>query len=145
MKKLMILLAGCFIAGTATARADYDQAITVDELPAKSQQFIREHFNGEKVTLAKKELDFMEVRYEVMFASGKKVEFLRNGDWKEVVSPSGVPAAIVPAKIAAKVADLYPGTTIIEIDRDSRDYEVKLSNKMELTFDKKFNLVDIDD
>ena len=34
---------------------------------------------------------------------------------------------------------------IIKIDRDRRDYEVSLSNRLELTFDMKFNLVEIDD
>ena len=29
--------------------------------------------------------------------------------------------------------------------RDKRDYEVKLTNGLELTFDLKFNLIDIDD
>jgi hypothetical protein len=33
----------------------------------------------------------------------------------------------------------------MKIDRDRRDYEISLSNRLELTFDKKFNLVDIDD
>jgi predicted phosphodiesterase len=43
------------------------------------------------------------------------------------------------------VAKNYPDAKIIKIDRDRRDYEVSLSNRLELTFDMKFNLVEIDD
>ena len=39
----------------------------------------------------------------------------------------------------------YPDTSVVQIDRDKRDYEVKLTNGLELTFDLKFNLIDIDD
>ena len=35
--------------------------------------------------------------------------------------------------------------SIVQISRDKHDYEVKLSNGLELTFDLKFNLIDIDD
>jgi len=33
----------------------------------------------------------------------------------------------------------------IKIDRDRRGYDVKLNNGMEIEFDKKINVVDIDD
>ena len=33
---------------------------------------------------------------------------------------------------------------ILKIERDKKDYEVKLSNRTELKFDLKFNLIDID-
>ena len=33
---------------------------------------------------------------------------------------------------------------IKEIEKDRRGYEIKLSNNLELSFDKKFNLVDIE-
>ena len=37
------------------------------------------------------------------------------------------------------------GATIIKLDRDRRGYDVKLNNGMELEFNKKFEIVDIDD
>lgn len=51
----------------------------------------------------------------------------------------------VPAQIAQYVSGHYPDASIVQIDRDKHDYEVKLSNGLELTFDLKFNLIDIDD
>ena len=114
--------------------------------PQKAQQFIQKHFAGEKVALAKVERDFLEVRYEVIFTDGAKAEFYKDGEWKEVdCRYSSVPAAVVPAQIAQYVSGHYPDASIVQIDRDKHDYEVKLSNGLELTFDLKFNLIDIDD
>ena len=130
MKKLLILAAAVFALGTSTVSADNDRPISVSELPEKAQQFIRQHFPNEKVSFAKMERELFDTTYEVIFTSSSKVEFLKNGDWKEVdCKYSTVPAAIIPQ----------------QIDRDKRDYEVKLTNGLELTFDLKFNLIDIDD
>ena len=51
----------------------------------------------------------------------------------------------MPAPINAKVQELYPGAVVVGIDRDKRDTEVKLNNRMELTFDRNYLLMDIDD
>ena len=126
--------------------ADNDRPISVSELPEKAQQFIRQHFPNEKVSFAKMERELFDTTYEVIFTSSSKVEFLKNGDWKEVdCKYSTVPAAIIPQQIAQYVSQYYPDTSVVQIDRDKRDYEVKLTNGLELTFDLKFNLIDIDD
>lgn len=146
MKKLIVLAAAAVAFSNFTASADNDRMITTDKLPANSAQFIKEHFADRKVAYAKEERDFLEIQYEVMFSDGSKVEFSKDGEWKEVDCRYGsVPAAIVPERIAAHVAGSYPGVAILAIDRDRRDYEVKLANGLELTFDLRFNLIDIDD
>ena len=140
----MILLAGLFLCSAPVAYADNDKPITVDQLPEKAQQFIRQHFPNEKVSLAKSERDFLEVTYEVIFTSGMKVEFTKDGQWKDVDCRSALGLGYELTK--QLIAD---GWFVAGIDtafyRDSRDYEVKLSNGLELTFDLKFNLIDIDD
>ena len=146
MKKFLFLAAALLALGISTACADSDRPIDVAQLPQKAQQFIQKHFAGEKVALAKVERDFLEVRYEVIFTDGAKAEFYKDGEWKEVdCRYSSVPAAVVPARIAQYVSGHYPDASIVQIDRDKHDYEVKLSNGLELTFDLKFNLIDIDD
>ena len=146
MKKLLILAAAVFALGTSTVSADNDRPISVSELPEKAQQFIRQHFPYDKVSFAKMERELFDTTYEVIFTSSSKVEFLKNGDWKEVdCTYSTVPAAIIPQQIAQYVSQYYPDTSVVQIDRDKRDYEVKLTNGLELTFDLKFNLIDIDD
>ena len=146
MKKLMILSAILVTFGINTACADNDKPITVTQLPQTAQQFIKTHFPKEKVAFAKLERDFLETTYEVLFTNSTKLEFNKNGEWKEVdCKYSTVPAQIVPAQIAQYVAQNYPDAQVVQIDRDRRDYEVKLTNGWELTFDLNFNLIDIDD
>lgn len=145
MKKMMMILSGLFVLATTAVRADDDKPIAFEQLPKISQQFIKKHFPKEKVSFSKMERDFFDTKYQVVLVSGKKVEFLKNGKWKEVdCRYESVPEAIIPQQIASKVKELYPDVKVTEIDRDSRDYEVKLSNGMELTFDLKFNLIEVD-
>ena len=143
---MMMLLAGLFVLSTTAVRADDDKAITVDQLPQKAQQFIKKYFPEEKIAYAKMDRDFFDTKYDVVFTNASKIEFLKNGEWKEIdCRHTVVPAGIVPAQITKKIAELYPKAKVTEIDRDTRDYEVKLDNQIELTFDLKFNLIDIDD
>ncbi|MCP9611891.1 PepSY-like domain-containing protein [Coprobacter tertius] len=146
MKKIMFISVVLLMFGITFAHADNDKPITVDQLPQKSQQFIKQHFPKEKVAFAKLERDFLETKYEVVFTNSSKVEFLKNGDWKEVdCKYSTVPVAIIPSQIMKYIKQNYPDVSVVQIDRDKRDYEVKLTNGLELTFDLKFNLIDIDD
>ena len=133
MKKLMILSAILFSLGIFSAKADNDRMITVNQLPQKSQEFVKQHFPNEKVAYAKFEREFLDSKYEIVFTNSAKIEY------------STVPAAIIPQQIATYVKQNYPDASIVKIDRDKRDYEVKLTNRLELTFDLNFNLIEIDD
>ena len=145
MKKIMSVLAVLFLA-LNVACANEDRPIQVEQLPAAAQKFIKTHFPDSKISYAKIDDELVYKEYEVMFADGVKIEFNGDGEWKDVDCKFGaVPAAIIPKKIASYVAKNYPDAKIIKIDRDRRDYEVSLSNRLELTFDMKFNLVEIDD
>jgi hypothetical protein len=146
MKKLIILTLAIFSLGIITATADNGRIIAKENLPQKSQQFIKQYFGDIKVTYAKEERDFIEKSYEVMLADGTKLEFTRSGEWKEVdCRRSSVPTPVIPATIMKYVKDNYPDVKVLLIERDRNDYELKLSNRLELTFDSKFNIIDIDD
>ena len=84
MKKLMILSAILFSLGIFSAKADNDLMITVHHLPQKSQEFVKLHFPNEKVAYAKFEREFLDSKYEIVFTNSAKIEFFKNGDWKEV-------------------------------------------------------------
>lgn len=146
MKKIILMFTGLFLLGVSTVRADHDRAVSVAQLPRAAQQFIQEYFAKEKIAYAKKERDFFEVTYEVIFTGSQKIEFYKNGDWKEVdCRYATLPAGIVPAPIMAKVRELYGDVAVLKIERDRREYEVKLANGLDLTFDRRYNLLDIDD
>ena len=56
-----------------------------------------------------------------------------------------MPAAIVPKQIKDYLAQNYPQAVVLGIDYERKQYEVRLNNHLELTFDKNFRLIDIDD
>ena len=142
----MILAAAMLLLSVTSARADHDRPIQFNQLPAAAQEFINTFFANEKVSFAKEERDFMEVRYEVMFTNSIKIEFYKDGKWKEIdCKYSVLPEGIVPEQIATYVNSNFPGVKIHAIDRDRRDIEVELTNGLELTFDLYYNLIDMDD
>lgn len=145
MKKILFALVAIFTLGISNASADNDKLVQKSELPVQAQQFIDSHFANVKITYAKLERDFFERSYEVVLADGTKLEFTSKGDWKEVdCRYEEVPAAIVPQAIKEYVNRNYPGEKILKIERDRGYYELKLSNRYELTFNKDCNIVDID-
>lgn len=144
MKRITLLLSLLIITLT-TVSADNDKPITVEQLPATAKQFIQNYFQGVTVSYAKQETELFDKSYEVVFTNGNKVEFNKKGEWKDVDCKfTHVPEGIIPSKIKAYVTSNYKDASIVEIDRDRNDYEVKLSNGLELSFDLKFNLIKID-
>lgn len=108
--------------------------INQSELPKAAIEFLSKHFPGDNVKKAEKEQGRRGMEYEVDLTSGAEIDFLNNGDWKEVKAAKGnaVPSAIVPAAIAKHVADNYAGQSIKEIARKRGGFEVELSNGTEL-------------
>ena len=122
--------------------ADNDRVISFDQLPAQAQTLLKTHF-AEKVPLIVT-VDWDD--YTVMYKSGEKLEFDKKGNWKKInCKSSAVPTVLIPEQIKASVKQAFPGASVIKIDRDRRGYDVKLNNGMELEFNKKFQMVDIDD
>ena len=80
-----------------------------------------------------------------MFVDGDRLEFDKQGNWKEMkCKRTSVPEAAVPAQIVKYVKTNYPDAKIIQIEKDRYEYEVKLSNFWDLKFDLKYNLIDMD-
>ena len=83
--------------------------------------------------------------YEVILTDGTKLEFRRNGEWKEVDRHHDrIPDGIIPQEVIAKILELYPESFVTKAENDSRDLEVELDNRLELKFDKRHNLIGID-
>lgn len=128
------------------ACADDKRPITAEQLPAKSQTFLKTHFSGKRILLVTLERGHLKTTYEVRYADGTGVEFRKDGGWKEVdCRLDTVPAAIVPQPVLTFVAEHYPDSHICKVERDRKGYEVKLSNRLELAFDPKFRLMEVDD
>ena len=68
-RKMMAFLIGITLLTISPAYADHDRAVTTEQMPRQVQEFIARYFPGEKIAYAKKESDFFEVIYEVMFTN----------------------------------------------------------------------------
>lgn len=143
MKKLVVWFVSMLVLAT-TASAGNDKPIQVSQLPQTAQQFIKKYFGDRKVAFAKEESDFRK-SYEIAFTTGDKIEFDRKGEWTDIdCKYSAVPAGIVPAQIVAYIAENYPDSQVVQIEKDSRSTEVKLDNRMEIKFDKQYRVIEMD-
>ena len=82
MKKIALFFASV-MAFAGVASAD-DKPITFEQLPAKAQQFIKTNFPQEKIAFTSLDRDIFGDTYDVLFASGTKLEFTDKGEWKEI-------------------------------------------------------------
>ena len=144
MKKIFLAIACVFVLA-ANACADGYQSINRDQLPEKAQTFLSTYFPDSKVSLVQKEIDLMELSYDVIFADGSKVEFDHKGNWTEVdCLTHPLPSGLIPEAITKVVCTHYPEVKVTKIERDDNEFDVKLSNRVELTFNKHLKLIDID-
>lgn len=140
----MLFALALLFASPASANTDGGKAISPGKLPQAALQTINTHLPGRKIAIAKVESELFSKSYTVIFTNGEKIEFDGRGRWTEVkCKRSAMPASLVPAQIAQYIRANYPDCRILEIERDD-EYEVKLSNHVEVTFNKKFEVIDID-
>ena len=100
MKKIILAIA-CVFTLVTNACADNYQPISQTQLPEKAQTFLATYFPEAKISLARKEIDVMELSYDVIFTDGCKVEFDRKGNWTEVdCLTHPLPSGIVPEAIS---------------------------------------------
>ncbi|MDR2955036.1 MAG: PepSY-like domain-containing protein [Prevotella sp.] len=145
MKRILTILV-CLLAIQFSAQASKDKRITFDQLPAQSQQLIKKHFDKQPIALVKMESELFDKSYEVIFTNGDKIEFDKKGEWKEVdCKYTQLPVELIPVQIQNHVSKNYPDIKVIKIEKESRNrYEISLANDIDLEFDSKFNLIDID-
>ncbi|MDE5612665.1 MAG: PepSY-like domain-containing protein [Odoribacter sp.] len=145
MKQLIAFII-CLFVFSGIAKSDNNRPISVNELPKKSQDFIQQFFPGNAIAYSKMEKEFRDKNYDVVLANGEKIEFDKNGEWKEVDCKfSAVPDAIVPKQIKDYLAQQFPQAKVLKIERETKGYEVKLDNQLEIKFNPRFQVIEIDD
>ncbi|CCY89744.1 uncharacterized protein BN461_01370 [Bacteroides sp. CAG:1076] len=143
MKKLVFFLVCLFTMQVVVA--DNDKPINFEQLPQVAQTFVKKHFANKSIAFSKVDKNLFDTTYDVMFVDGDRLEFDKQGNWKEMkCKRTSVPEAAVPAQIVKYVKTNYPDAKIIQIEKDRYEYEVKLSNFWDLKFDLKYNLIDMD-
>ena len=122
-----------------------ERSITFDKLPVQARTFINSHYLSSEVLQVLKDESLIRPEYTVYIAHGISVEFDYNGSLEKITSnETPIPEDVIPAQIKDYVARHYPDATFSEYEVDRKHYEVKLSNRIELNFNKKFHLMEID-
>ena len=135
MKKLLILTLLLIVSSTFACN---DRPITFNNLPQKAQQFINTHFKNVEMFSAK----YDDGEYEVILKNGTKIEFTRQGEWKDVdCQTSEVPSTIVPSAIRNYVKTQFPNNFIVKIELNHNGYDIELDNDFDLKFDKTGNFL----
>ena len=143
MKRILIFTAAFFLSA-AIVVAD-DRPIDVSRLPGAAKAFLNANFPGEQILYATQEDDLLFPDYNVALANGVFLEFYNNGALELIGSRTGLSTEFIPIQIVEFVKVRYPDAYFIEYKLDKKHYEVKLSNRIELKFNKNFNLLEIDD
>lgn len=144
MRILMIAI-WCMMSFNIVANAGNDKPINVNELPAKAQTLLSKHFKGQKVMLATIESGVVSRSYDVVLRNGTKLEFDKKGNLTEIDCKQGiVPSQLIPQPIKNYLKENYRGEAVRKIEWNKKEYEVELTNGIDLTFNKHFQLIDID-
>ena len=143
--RILMIAICCMVSCNMVANADNDKPISVKALPAKAQILLNNHFNGQKVMLATIETGVINKSYDVVLQNGTKLEFDKKGNLTEIDCKQGkVPAKLIPQAIRNYLKKNYPAQAVKKIEMSKNEYEVELANGLDLTFNKHFQLIDID-
>lgn len=143
--KNLAVLAFCLTTSVFNAFADNGKPIAFEQLPVQAQDFVKTHFANVKVLVVTYEKDLLEKSYDVALANGTKLEFDGKGEWTDVNCPKGeVPGKVIPEGVKTYLNASFPNVKVRKIERDAREYEVTLENGTEITFNKSFQVKDID-
>ena len=135
----------CMVSCNMVANAGNNKPISVNALPAKVQTLLSQHFNGQKVMLVTIESGVVSRSYDVVLQNGTKLEFDKKGNLTEIdYKQDIVPAQLIPQAIRNYLKDNYAGQSVKKIEMNKNEYEVELVNGLDLTFNKHFQLIDID-
>ena len=135
----------CILSCNILASAGNDKPISVTTLPIKAQILLTNYFGNQKVALATIESGIVNRSYDVVLQNGTKLEFNKKGELTEIdCKQGGVPVKLIPLSIKNYLQNNYPRQSVKKLEIKKNEYEVELSNGMDLTFNKHFQLIDID-
>ncbi|WP_437921658.1 PepSY-like domain-containing protein [Sphingobacterium sp. LRF_L2] len=147
MKMIRYILVVFLLVSTYSFLSAAEKPIPFDQLPTKGQSFIKQYFAEDNVVSVTLDTEYMIFKeYEVVLRDGSKVEFDATGNWTKVkMKRKQVPLKITPAAILKYIDKSFPNNFVVEIKRSRQMYEVKISNGLELEFNKKGDFLRIDD
>lgn len=137
MKKILFALA--FLVA-AVGGAFAGDKVTHDEsvLPQGAQTTIKNNFDS-RISMIKVDKEFGRIHeFDVILTDGTEITFDSKGNWKEIERDNrkSVPASFIPQGVRDYVKKNQSSTHIVGIEKERSGYEVKLSNGLDLKFNK---------
>ena len=143
LQKTLLLGVASILSFACTAQKTN---ITIAELPAAAQSFVKANFPNQATSYIIKDKDLTETEYELKFTGGAEVEFDEKGNWKEVdANRSTMPATVLPKAIADYNAAHYKGLLVEKIEKKHWGYKLEFTNDLELEFDNSGKFLRIDE
>jgi hypothetical protein len=131
------------LAALMRGSCDKEEAILMDELPANALGFVEAHYDGKKILHVIKELDNLKTYYHVYLDNGTKLDFNRQGTIKKIEGVEKIPDTVIPQLILDYVQTNYSGEFIHGWEVSDATQDVKLSNEIDLEFDRNGNFLRI--
>ena len=135
MKKLLLLIA-LVLGINAMAYAGDTYSRDEKVLPKAALVTIANNFKA-KVSLIKIEKTLgITTEYEVILSDGSEISFDREGNWLnvEVAESKSVPSGFILSGINDYVNKNHPKTRIVGIERDGNNFDIDLSDGLEMEF-----------
>ena len=148
MKKILAIIVALVATSAIFACEKYaidDRPVSVNKLPEAAREFLSQNYPAEDILYVVKDDDIIYPDYTVGLANGVQVEFYSNGALKSIEAREGVPKELIPIQIVEFIKVRYPAAYVVEYEVEKHHYDVKLSNRLELKFNRNFNLMEIDD
>ena len=140
--KTIIAVIACLAAFMLNGNAA-NNALPINSLPVNVIAFVQQNFPDKQITSIEKEMTDNTI--EVGLNDGTQIDFDDNGNWNAIYSQiDAVPSDVVPSAIMKIIDDNFPGTSVVEIDKEDYGYEVELPCGVFLHFNHNYQLLGFD-
>lgn len=140
MKKLLLLA----IVPLVFMACDKESVLPMADVPVEITNYVNTHFPNNPIIQVIKDLDGVELTYDVTLEGNFYLEFNRKKEVIEIKGLSKLPDSVIPEKILEYVVTQYPENHIIKWELDDKSQEVTLDNELELVFNLKGDFLRID-
>lgn len=118
----------------------------LEQLPAKSQEFVKTYFSDYKISYVFVDKEFADTDYEVRFENGTEISFNNKGEWTEISSRNDcIPTGFILKEITDFVETNHNGMCITDVEKDFNRIKIELNDNLEIEFNSKGKLVSYDD
>lgn len=146
ISKMLLMFA---VVMTLSSCEKDEQSITVNDLPAVAQAFVKDYFGEGKILSTIKDKEGKNsFEFEVFMDNGVEIKFDQNGLWQEVDlrdDRQALPTVLfIHEAIRTYIETNYAGQGINGIERELYGFDVELTNDMDLVFDAQGKFIRID-